>query len=93
MPRLKAKTKFNYATRVLQPGEEFDAESEHDATMLCDTLNAPAERVPEEFVETRTGYEAQGIAHDPDAPDHERQGRRTKEQEERYRRRDMRAKP
>lgn len=73
MPRLIAKTKLNYATRVIEPGTEFDAESEHDATMLCDTLNAPAERVSEPMTTENTDALV--------------------EPKDRYRRRDMRAKP
>lgn len=89
--RLVAKTKLNYATRVIQAGEEFDAKTEHDARILCDTINAPAMRKPEQDAELAP-HELQGRAHDPDATGHELQGRRTAEQEARYRRRDMRAK-
>lgn len=34
MPRLVAKQKFTYATRVLQPGDAFEA-SDEDARLLC----------------------------------------------------------
>lgn len=97
MPRLIAKTKLNYATRVFEAGDEFDAETEHDARMLCDTLNAPAERKPEpmttENTEALVGHERQGTSYDSGATGHELQGRRTEQQEQRYRHRQMKAKP
>ena len=77
MPRLIAKTKLNYATRVIEAGTEFDAETEHDATMLCDTLNAPAERVT--AAEPMTTENTAAL--DPS------------EQSGRYRHRQMKAKP
>lgn len=43
--RLIARSKFTYATRVIQAGEEFDA-AESDVALLCDTVSAPAQRKP-----------------------------------------------
>lgn len=84
MPRLIAKTKLTYATRVFQAGDEFEAYTEHDVRMLCDTINAPAKRRPED--EERVGHELQGSGYDSGAVGHELQGR------QRYRHRQMKAK-
>jgi hypothetical protein len=78
MPRLKTKSQVTYATKVMKPGDEFDA-SDYDASMLIGFGIAELVKVKEEPPPPPPQPEPEGSEPEPST------------EPRRYRRRDMKA--